>query len=92
MNLRAPLVTRTARQIVSRSSLGRVAPPRTPARPERDSLEARFIRFASAPGPATRHGKQSTMSWLKVLENYAKLKDPQKELPAGVWVTSDEHT
>ncbi|POY75221.1 hypothetical protein BMF94_1853 [Rhodotorula taiwanensis] len=32
------------------------------------------------------------MSWLKVLENYAKLKDPQKELPAGVWVTSDEHT
>ncbi|GJN90591.1 hypothetical protein Rhopal_003603-T1 [Rhodotorula paludigena] len=32
------------------------------------------------------------MSWANVLENYARHKRPERELPDGVWVASDERT
>ncbi|GAA5819978.1 hypothetical protein JCM11251_005433 [Rhodosporidiobolus azoricus] len=32
------------------------------------------------------------MSWNAVLEGYARLKRPQKELPPGVWLASDDKT
>ncbi|GAA6038155.1 hypothetical protein JCM8097_005766 [Rhodosporidiobolus ruineniae] len=46
------------------------------------SLRARFLPFPTPPG----------MSWNAVLEKYAKAKDPEKELPEGVMLQSDEQT
>jgi hypothetical protein len=34
----------------------------------------------------------SRAGWDRVLEDYAKLERPERELPPGVWVTSDEKT
>ncbi|BGP24857.1 forkhead-associated domain histidine triad-like protein [Rhodotorula toruloides] len=34
----------------------------------------------------------SRAGWDRVLEDYARLKRPERELPPGVWVTSDEKT
>ncbi|GAA6061473.1 hypothetical protein JCM10212_002552 [Sporobolomyces blumeae] len=32
------------------------------------------------------------MSWSAVLQSYARLKDPEKDLPPGVWLASDDAT
>ncbi|KAK4335292.1 HIT-like domain-containing protein [Rhodotorula toruloides] len=62
----------------------------TPSHPAWDptSLRARFIPFPLPPTGAMG----SRAGWDRVLEDYAKLKSPERELPPGVWVTSDEKT
>ena len=46
------------------------------------SLRARFLPFAPGPG----------MSWNAALENYARLKKPDKELQQGVWLAHNDQT
>ncbi|BGP48259.1 aprataxin-like protein [Rhodotorula kratochvilovae] len=64
------------------------APP--PPIYDRTSLRARFLPFPLAPSgsPSSR----PAMSWNAVLESYARLRRPERELPEGVWVANDERT
>ncbi|TKA57937.1 hypothetical protein B0A53_00339 [Rhodotorula sp. CCFEE 5036] len=83
-----PTSTFTPAPTVARSSNPRTA--RSPPPPTFDptSLRARFIPFQSPHKTAGR----AKMSWNKVLEDYARLKKPERELPPGVFVAATRRT
>ncbi|GAA6051711.1 hypothetical protein JCM3770_002695 [Rhodotorula araucariae] len=51
------------------------------------SLRARFLPFPLTPPPGS-----TSMSWNTVLEKFARLPRPERELPEGVWAASDSRT